>query len=115
MNTPINLPVCAGLLLLAVIVGCSRPSHLAHKIAHTDQVLVLRRVGPHKAASVSIEGAKAKEIVEAVSSATRREWGGSTAFEDDIKIAFLRGSNPLAVVVCNRGRFSIDGCSYVDE
>src|SRR6185436_17047603 len=95
---------CAGMLLLGAIGGCSRHSHPPQKIARADQVLVLRRAGPHKATSMSIESTKAREIVQAVSCATRKPWGGSAAFDDDIKIAFLRGSNLVAVIVCNQGR-----------
>jgi len=117
MKQPTKVLLCLLLLVTTAFSGCSRRSELAERIAHTDRVLVLRRAGPHRAVSISLEGKEAIAIVTAAASATEkaRRGGAPPAFDDDIKIAFLMGSNVLAVVVSNEGRFSTGGKEYMDE
>jgi hypothetical protein len=117
MKQPANVLLCLLLVATATSGGCSRHSRLADRIARTDRVLVLRRAGPHRAVSMSLEGKEVNAIVTAAASAAERAQQGDAApaFDDNIKIAFLIGSNVLAVIVSNEGRFSTDGKEYMDE
>ena len=109
-------PLCLFLLAMVAFDGCSRQSRLADRIIGANHVLVLKRTGPHEAVSMSIEGEEVSAVVRAASSATAkaREAGPPPAFDANIKIAFLKGSNVLAVVIANEGRFAIDDQEYVD-
>lgn len=98
--------------------GCSRQSKLADRIAGANRVIVLRRTAPHEAVSMAIEGKEVIAIIRAVSSATpnkARGGGAPPAFDDNIKIEFLKGSNMLAVLVSNEGVFSNDDKEYLDD
>ena len=117
MKQPLFFPLCCCLIAIVHLEGCARKSPLADRIAGANQVIVLRRTGAHQAASRSITGDEATAIVRAAVSATLnpQKGGAAPAFDDDIKIMFLNGSNVLSVVLANQGRFATDGNEYMDE
>src|SRR6266404_284677 len=112
------IPSCLLLLALAVSERCSRQSKLADQIAGANRVIVLKRTAPREAVSMSLEGEEAITIIRAAASATPykiRGGGAAPAFDDNIKLEFLRGSNTLAVLISNEGVFSTDGKEYLDD
>ena len=67
---------------------------------------------------MSIEGKEAVAIIRAVLSATpnkARGGGPPPAFNGDIKIEFLKGSNMMAVLISNEGVFSTGDKEYLDS
>jgi hypothetical protein len=108
-----NAKRAATLLLIAVagFCGCSRQGTLARQIANADHLVVSN---VYDGFTISVKGAEAKRIVEAVSAA-RKESNPGLSTCRELRIEFFQDTNFLGTVEACRAIVGIDRVPYIDK